>query len=82
MTAPGHCLWQLKKAAVVVSGPWPPSDISAWKLESPVGSAFRGGPGLREFLNESEALSGVDGDAWENLLNSSSVNAFSLGTYW
>lgn len=37
-------------------------------------SAFRGGPGLGEFLNESQALSGVDGDAWENLLNSSSIN--------
>lgn len=45
-------------------------------------SAFRGGPGLGEFLNESQALSGVDGDAWENLLNSSSVNADSPGTSW
>lgn len=47
-----------------------------------MGSAFRGGPGPGEVLNESEALSGVDGAAWENLLNSSSVDALSLGTYW
>lgn len=45
-----------------------------------MGSAFRGGPGLGEFLNESPALSGMAGVAWENLLNSSSVRAESLGT--
>lgn len=67
---------------VIVSWPWPPGDISAWKQESPVGSAFRGGPGLGEFLSESEAMSGVDRDAWGNLLNSSSVNVVSLGFYW
>lgn len=49
VATPEHCLRQLKKAVVVVSWPWPPSDISAWKQESPVGSAFRGGPGGGEF---------------------------------
>lgn len=63
----GDCTWATEEGCgrAVVSGPWPPSDMSAWKQESPVSSAFWGGPGLGESLNEHEALRGVDGDAWE-----------------
>ena len=81
VTAPGPCLWQRKEAPVVVSRPWPPRAISAWKQESPVGSTFKGGPGLGESLNEREALGGVDRDAWESLLKSTSVNAVSQGPF-
>lgn len=62
VTAPGHCLWQLKKAAAVVAWPSRCGDISAGKQESPVSSAFRGGPGLGEFPKGREAWGGGDGD--------------------